>query len=320
MLADVRGVDADLIVLEEAAFIDKDFFQEVIAPLMTVEGTILLGITTPPPFPESNPYSRMLKAKDPATNKTVFKPICISNMCDRCHKERRTVCYHVRAVGVPWKPKSGLRKARIIMADNAAAQARELFGANVDAGARPFVGPKLDRFRGRRVRMPVEPQIVFLGIDPAGGGDSSEFGCVSVAYAMGQFWVGTACMLHSVVAAISTSVPCLNMILSTVPGPRRCGLRIMHPPTNHIRRLWLASRITNCDTRQFSGCLVCGFTNWNMAGPPSTTNVHKAYSRRTDPPVCWVSRMRAIPFWRVASRSDVDALWSWNNSSISRVR
>ena len=43
----LRGSTADIIVLEEAAFMKEDIFLQIVSPLMGVDNTAVLAISTP---------------------------------------------------------------------------------------------------------------------------------------------------------------------------------------------------------------------------------------------------------------------------------
>ena len=60
----LRGVGGDVIYLEEAAFMDLKMFNEVIVPLLELETTALICISTPQD--STNFYSLMFEMKDPS--------------------------------------------------------------------------------------------------------------------------------------------------------------------------------------------------------------------------------------------------------------
>ena len=41
-----KGTGGDIIILEEAAYVDPDFFYETVAPLMTIGSTCFIAIST----------------------------------------------------------------------------------------------------------------------------------------------------------------------------------------------------------------------------------------------------------------------------------
>ena len=81
LLDPIRGVGGDLILLEEAAFMPIKMFHEVIVPLLELETTALICISTPQD--SSNFYSMMFEMVDQAGEK-LFNQIQISMVCDDC--------------------------------------------------------------------------------------------------------------------------------------------------------------------------------------------------------------------------------------------
>ena len=67
-----KGTGGDVIILEEAAYCDPQFFYETVAPLMLVGRTSLLAISTL--TSEINFYSRLIKMKDQLTQVTRPRP------------------------------------------------------------------------------------------------------------------------------------------------------------------------------------------------------------------------------------------------------
>ena len=58
----LRGTGGDLVILEEAAFIDESVFNEVVIPLLEVSNTALVGISTP--LDKNNYYSSLVNLVD----------------------------------------------------------------------------------------------------------------------------------------------------------------------------------------------------------------------------------------------------------------
>tara|TARA_B110000008_G_scaffold275677_1_gene313589 strand:- start:7238 stop:8314 length:1077 start_codon:yes stop_codon:yes gene_type:complete len=104
----LRGVGGDLILLEEAAFMPIKMFHEVIVPLLELETTALICISTPQD--SSNFYSMMFEMVDQAGEK-LFNQIRVSMVCDDCklspHPEK---CTHMKHLLPKWK--SGGKQVR----------------------------------------------------------------------------------------------------------------------------------------------------------------------------------------------------------------
>ncbi|MGK3946612.1 hypothetical protein ABK046_50665, partial [Streptomyces caeruleatus] len=65
-----KGTGGDILILEEAAYVEQGFFYETVAPLMIVGNTTLLGISTL--TSEINFYTRLMRMRDPATGLPMF--------------------------------------------------------------------------------------------------------------------------------------------------------------------------------------------------------------------------------------------------------
>ena len=72
-----KGTGGDVIILEEAAYCDPQFFYETVAPLMLIGRTSLLAISTL--TSEINFYSRLIKMKDQLTQ--VLRPEISCSCC-----------------------------------------------------------------------------------------------------------------------------------------------------------------------------------------------------------------------------------------------
>lgn len=62
-----KGTGGDVLILEEAAYVDPSFFYETVAPLTIVGSTSLLAISTL--TSEINFYTRLIRMKDKQTGK-----------------------------------------------------------------------------------------------------------------------------------------------------------------------------------------------------------------------------------------------------------
>ena len=65
-----KGTGGDVLILEEAAYCDPNFFYETLAPILLIDRTSLLAISTL--TSEINFYSRLMKLRDSATGRAIF--------------------------------------------------------------------------------------------------------------------------------------------------------------------------------------------------------------------------------------------------------
>ena len=158
-------------MLEEASRLDEQVFTEVIAPLLGVEGTSLLAISTP--MSEDNQYSRMIEMEDDEGNK-LFKSLQITLMCDQCVKEKKTSCIHKQHELPPWKSAKRQDLVQKLMENEGAMAQRELFGVITGSENCAFSVEALDDFAKSTFVMNAAGFIKFawIAIDPNGGGNS----------------------------------------------------------------------------------------------------------------------------------------------------
>lgn len=89
----LRGINADLIICEEWAFMPVRVWREVIVPLLGRVSAVLIGISTP--VDSFNFFSKLIKKTHPATGEPLFLQAIIELACDRCKaKERQHMCRH----------------------------------------------------------------------------------------------------------------------------------------------------------------------------------------------------------------------------------
>ena len=174
----LRGVGGDLILLEEAAFMPIKMFHEVIVPLLELETTALICISTPQD--SSNFYSMMFEMVDMAGEK-LFNQINVSMVCEDCklgaHPEN---CTHMKHLLPKWKSGGKQDMVRQIYGENTADMLRESMGVTTNDSAAVFDDEWLHIFATRPVYTPVNtPSFVFVAVDPNGGG-SSQMAIVSM--------------------------------------------------------------------------------------------------------------------------------------------
>ena len=174
----LRGVGGDLILLEEAAFMPIKMFHEVIVPLLELETTALICISTPQD--SSNFYSMMFEMVD-AGGEKLFNQIQISMVCEDCkltaHPEK---CTHMKHLLPKWKSGGKQDMVRQIYGDNTEDMLRESMGVTTNDSCAIFTDAWLKVFTDRSPYSPRNrPAFVFCACDPNGGG-SSQMAIVSL--------------------------------------------------------------------------------------------------------------------------------------------
>lgn len=165
--------------MEEAARIPGDLFRETIAPLLLVENTALIGITTP--MEETCDYSQMMAMKHD-NGDPMFNTISVTLMCDACRKANLLECPHMAHEVPHWKrDKKRGRLVQSIMASNKALYLRENAGvvssSNNSAFELKYIDDLLNREPYNVTKNGCLRPPVFVCIDTAGGGASCTAVC-----------------------------------------------------------------------------------------------------------------------------------------------
>lgn len=164
---------SQVLILEEASRLDEAVFKEVVLPLLAVQDTVMLAISTP--MDENNFYSVMLEMKKP-NGELLFNVLQITLLCDACQKEGKIECPHKNELPA-WK--SGERQEMIasLMANDRNLYIQENLGIVVKRDASAFDKAGVDRFADPSSHFSVasgpSPPVLYVCIDPAGGGPSA---------------------------------------------------------------------------------------------------------------------------------------------------
>lgn len=132
-----KGTGGDVLILEEAAYVDPGFFYETVAPLTIVGNTSLLAISTL--TSEINFYTRLIRMRDKQTGQPMFKVLSVQLACEKCKEEGKAVdCIHMLHLIPRWQ--SGERHTRLktIMQDRPDLIVSELSGLAFDSLQQAF--------------------------------------------------------------------------------------------------------------------------------------------------------------------------------------
>jgi len=151
-------VSANVIYCEEAAYMDLGVFYEVIVPLMEVEGTATICISTP--LGSFNFYSELTEVRDDK-GKRVFN------------------VRHIKGGQPPsWKPDEARSRVQAIYGSRTTLYRREIMGEIADEGENmAFSVAKLRKLFDKPPMAPpyvINEQTVFVAIDPNGGASASD--------------------------------------------------------------------------------------------------------------------------------------------------
>lgn len=170
----LRGVGGNLVILEEAAFIPEEVIQQIVTPLLEVEGTALCAISTP--LDDSNIYSKMAEMRT-STGEKVFEVLRVEMACQKCVETLAdpTMCPHVDVVPPAWKDQNKRKVSEALYGGKKELLLRETMG--IVYGAQGQVWPS-SRIRGflsaPRIKRSDTPRLLFTAIDPCGGGSSLQ--------------------------------------------------------------------------------------------------------------------------------------------------
>ena len=183
--ATTRGVGGALIILEEAGFMKEEIFYVNVVPLLGVNGTALIGISTPPEE-LGNYYLRLFDCQD-EEGEDIFTTIKVELVCPECMDKGVTHCAHKVDPPPAWKSEKRRKMQEAIYAKNRRYFLREVLGVPIPTDIHVFPGQLVDAFLtpalltnpalASTVTDPMGPEkakFVIIGIDPCGGGSQSD--------------------------------------------------------------------------------------------------------------------------------------------------
>ena len=168
----LRGVGGDILFLEEAAFMSMDVFYEIVTPLLEMQTTSLIAISTPQD--STNFYSELFELKD-EKGEALFNTIQISLICDKCKQsDHPETCTHRSHLLPPWKSKAKLAMVRSIYGEQTGLLQRESLGVITQDSRSVFPEDRITAIFSRVTNPPsdFEPRYVYTSCDPTGGGQS----------------------------------------------------------------------------------------------------------------------------------------------------
>jgi len=181
----LKGVSGDVIILEEAAYCDPGLVSEVVVPLLSMQSSVLLCISTI--LDSGNHYSKMMEMKD-AYGNYIFQSIRITLVCDDCLKtDHPELCRHKLASMPRWLSSKKVETVRALLSEDPAMLLRESLGISADGSEKAFHTEAIGHFIKRKapeipynVRTPeTNTSHFFVAVDPSGGG-ASAFSVASV--------------------------------------------------------------------------------------------------------------------------------------------
>lgn len=174
-----KGTGGDVLILEEAAYCDEGFFYETVAPILSVGNASLVAISTL--TSEINFYTRLIKMVDPSTDRPLFVCRCIELCCAACKEEGKTAeCNHLLHLVPSWQSEERHRKLKIMMQDRPDLIQSELAGLAFDSLQQIFRKVDINIMFSQKQLPLVQNSTVWIVVDPAAGGPSSDYAIVSI--------------------------------------------------------------------------------------------------------------------------------------------
>ena len=190
-ISTTKGTGGDLIVLEEAAYVEPGFFYETVAPLLLIGNTSLIAISTL--TSEINFYTRLLRMRDKVTGLPLFTTLSIQLACKQCIEEGKAAsCVHMLHLVPRWQSSDRHVKLKTIMQDRPDLIESELSGLAFDSNQQIFKTAHIEIMFAQTPPVPVLNEAVYLFIDPAAGGPQSDYAILSVTRQKGMLTVSFA--------------------------------------------------------------------------------------------------------------------------------
>lgn len=168
--------------MEEAAFMKSEVFATIVVPLLGMEKTAVLAISTPDD--EYNYYTKLMDTE--VNGAPLFKTIRIGLACDSCTSSG-IACTHKVFKLPSWKPVARQEKIDAIMKTMPEINARENAGQTLTSQKvceKKWIKALQDR-KLWTFQNPVS--VIHIGIDPSGGGSASDYALNSMAYDNAQY-------------------------------------------------------------------------------------------------------------------------------------
>ena len=221
----LRGMGADIVILEEAAYANKALIP-AIAPLLQLNNTVFIAVSS---VESQSLFSQWLKSRDERTGKPLFDVTVISRICPDCYAKKIPAekCGHVPPLMTSHIDESSLPVIRALIGEGRDSKfAAEVLGIETESKMFVFDTQTIQRLESSPgVKFAHSPQYVFLGFDQATGGEESRSGVVSVAFDISTenlvvsfiftfFFISWGCLL----GPMRPSLPVADFSRGTISG------------------------------------------------------------------------------------------------------
>lgn len=158
---------------------DPALFKTVIVPLLGVDNTAVMAISSPDD--ELNYYSQLLDQKDQDGN-PIFAKLQIGLSCEECMDAQKSDCPHKLRLLPRWKPVERQKKVEAILANDKAMSLRETHGMSIGSAQYCFEKVFIKKLRERKLyQFKQRVNVLHMAIDPSGGGKGSDYAVCTMA-------------------------------------------------------------------------------------------------------------------------------------------
>ena len=173
-MASTKGTGGSVIILEEAAYIDPNFFYETVAPLTIMGNCCLLAISTL--TSSVNFYTRLFQMVDKATGRPMFVSKQIRLSCDACIEAGKShECVHSMHLIPRWQSSERHIRLKTIMEDRPDLIQSELTGMAFDDLQQIFRSQDIETMLNQPAPTLTYNDVIYIFIDPAAGGPQSDY-------------------------------------------------------------------------------------------------------------------------------------------------
>lgn len=179
----------DVIILEEAAYINPKVFSKVVIPLMMMKFVVVIAISSP--SDETNYCSQLAQVRNKVTGEKIFHLLSIGVSCENCQLYfPGQECEHVYKPLPDHRSAKNLVIAESLLGDDQDTIRQELYG-EANSGSLYMLRTDVRRFQLRMeevgpYQFTQQVQVLHSAIDPSGGGRASDWSILTMARENGQ--------------------------------------------------------------------------------------------------------------------------------------
>lgn len=170
------GFGANIVILDEAAYVKFELFRHTILPVAQQRRTILICISTP--CETQNWFTQMRYLTDPDGD-PLFKYHNLTLICPECEKLpniESNKCTHMQYKRPLHLSNDKTERFAAVYEDDPETMAREMFGISMDnASDRLFIPEYVDEYLLSYVQINTPRPVLYVSVDPSGGSTMSLF-------------------------------------------------------------------------------------------------------------------------------------------------